>query len=339
MGLLYNLKNKYKTVSIVGMAKNAGKTTALNYIIEEAIDEGIILAITSTGRDGESTDLVTGTDKPRVFLDEGMLVSVPTQLYDLADAGLEILEKTKFRSSIGQILICKVVESGYVQVAGPVSIAESKKLCERMIDYGAELVLIDGAIDRKSIASPDTSDAIIISTGAVLSRSMKKAVSETVHVVELYGLPCIKDEKIIEIVKNDKYRDKITLIGKDKKVETLDLKTGLNNSQYIDEAIKDDTEYIYIPGAFTKSVISSISIKKLKNIKFLLKDPTKIFIDAITFPKMCKKGLKIEVLDNIKVAAITVNPYAPAGYVFDHKEFQEAMEARISDIPVIDVKL
>ena len=39
MGLLYDLSTKYKTISIVGMAKNAGKTTALNYLIEEAIDE------------------------------------------------------------------------------------------------------------------------------------------------------------------------------------------------------------------------------------------------------------------------------------------------------------
>ena len=39
MGLLYDLSSKYKTISIVGMAKNAGKTTALNYLIEEAMDE------------------------------------------------------------------------------------------------------------------------------------------------------------------------------------------------------------------------------------------------------------------------------------------------------------
>ena len=31
-----------------------------------------------------------------------------------------------------------------------------------MLDLGCQLILIDGAIDRKSIASPDTSDAIIL---------------------------------------------------------------------------------------------------------------------------------------------------------------------------------
>ena len=99
MGLLHDLSTKYKTLSIVGMAKNAGKTTALNYLIEEAIDEGITLGITSTGRDGETQDLVTGTEKPRVYMEEGMLAAVPSLLYDLADAGLEVLEKNKIFDS------------------------------------------------------------------------------------------------------------------------------------------------------------------------------------------------------------------------------------------------
>ena len=34
MGLFYDLSQQYKTLSIVGMHKNAGKTTALNYFID-----------------------------------------------------------------------------------------------------------------------------------------------------------------------------------------------------------------------------------------------------------------------------------------------------------------
>ena len=88
MGLLYELQKKYKTISIVGMAKNAGKTTALNYLIEEAMDEGVRLGITSIGRDGETQDLVTGTEKPQIYLEQDTIVTVPTQLYEMADAGL-----------------------------------------------------------------------------------------------------------------------------------------------------------------------------------------------------------------------------------------------------------
>ena len=79
-----------------------------------------MLGITSTGRDGETEDLVTGTEKPRVYLDEDTLVAVPSFLYDMSDAGLEVVKETKYSTAIGTLLICRVKSAGYVQVAGPV---------------------------------------------------------------------------------------------------------------------------------------------------------------------------------------------------------------------------
>ncbi len=336
MGLLYELSTKYKTVSIVGMAKNAGKTTALNYFIEEAMDEGLRLGITSTGRDGENTDLVTNTDKPRVFLETDTIVSVPTELYDLAEAGLEILRMTKYPTAIGQLMLCRVADSGYVQIAGPLTTQAHKAMCRDMFELGAELVIIDGAIDRKSIAAPETSDAIILATGATISRSMKKVAEETAHIVNLYRLPVLEDEGLREQLKA--YEGGICLVKKGE-IHPLDLKTGLNAGRYIDSAIDEDTEYIYVSGALTDSVIADISTAKLKKIPLVLKDPTKIFISSINWGRLLKRGLTPLVLDNIKVAAVTVNPYAPQGYVFDHKALLETVQAEIPDVPVIDVKL
>ncbi len=338
MGLLSQLKQRYKTLSIVGMAKNAGKTTALNYLIEEAMDEGVILGITSTGRDGESTDVVTGTDKPKVYLDAGTIVSVPVKLYELADAGLEILKMTNYSTAMGQLMLCRVAESGYVQIAGPGSTKEHKKMCEEMINMGAEIVLIDGAIDRKSIAAPDTSDAIILATGAVLSRSMKKVVEETAYVVELYQLPVLEAGEARSQICENMAQEKIMLL-KGSEIVVLDLKTGLSAGKYLDEAIDEDTDYVYIPGAMTKSVIADINPTKLKKTGFILKDPTKIFMESAYWNQLRKKGFSVNVLENIKVAAITVNPYAPAGYAFEHEALLRAMRNSIDKIPVIDVKV
>ncbi len=338
MGLLSQLKHNYKTLSIVGMAKNAGKTTALNYLIEEAMDDGVVLGITSTGRDGESTDLVTGTDKPRVFLETGTIVSVPVKLYDLADAGLEILRMTNYFTALGQIMLCRVAESGYVQIAGPVNTKDHKKMCQEMLAYGAEIILIDGAIDRKSIAAPDTSDAIIISTGAVLSRSIKKVVEETAHIVGLYQLPELEEGDVRDMILSQNDTDRIMLI-KGNKIETLDLKTGLSAGKFLDEAIGEDAEYIYIPGALTNSVISDIHPSKMKTVEFILKDPTKIFIDSMHWQQLRKKGFTVKVLQNIEVAALTVNPHAPAGYSFEHEALLKAMRSAVDGIPVIDVKM
>ena len=339
MGLLYDLSTKYKTLSIVGMAKNAGKTTALNYLIEEAIDEGIVLGVTSTGRDGESQDLVTGTEKPRVYLEEDMLVAVPTLLYDLADAGLEVVKKTKYSTAIGELLICRVKDAGYVQVAGPVINAEQKLLCRDMMELGCSLILIDGAIDRKSIASPDTSDAIILSTGAVLSRKLNKVVEETAHVVNLYRTPELEEGVIRDAITENNFDDKIMLVDGDGKIRKLDLITGLGAAKEINGAIDEDTRYIYIPGACTNSVISDISLKNLKQVQFVLKDPTKIFVNAMDWGIFRKKGFRASVLKNIEIAAITVNPWAPAGYTFDNRFLLEEMQKAIHDIPVIDVRM
>lgn len=339
MGLLYDLSTKYKTLSIVGMAKNAGKTTAMNFLIEEAMDEGIRLGITSIGRDGESQDLVTGTEKPKIYLDQDTIVTVPTQLYELADAGLEILKKTRYSTPMGDLLICRVADSGYVQIAGPPAAMDTKRVCEEMMGYGCELILIDGAIDRKAIASPETSDAIILSTGAVLSRSMRKVVDETAHVVNLYSIPEMEEGDARTLIEENNFDDRIMLLDKDGTVHKLDLATGLGSSRFIDDEITENTEYVYIPGAFTNSVIADINPKKLKRVRFILKNPTKIFFSAMDWGLWRKKGFRVNVLKNIEIAAITVNPWAPGGYTFDSDALRNAMQEAVPELPVIDVRV
>lgn len=343
MGLLKEFSKEYKTVSIVGMAKNAGKTTTLNYLIEEAEDEGIKLGISSTGRDGETQDAVTGTDKPRVYLYEGTVVSVPSELFELAEAGLEILKMTDYRTSLGLIMICLVKDEGYVQIAGPPSTGDHKKLIEEMLAFGCDILLIDGAVDRRSIASPTSSDGIILATGAVLSRNLKKVVEETAHIVGLYGLPVLKEEKVIKAIESSD-REKILFIegieGEEEnyKLRELNRDTALTSSRYIDEEIGPDTAYVYLPGALTKGVLEDINLKKLKNFAFVLKDPTKIFVDAVDWQQWKKKGMKLVVLENIKVIAVSVNPTSPSGYSFDYEALLSFMKEAMPGIPVIDVK-
>ena len=342
MGLLRDLSKEYKTVSIIGMAKNAGKTTALNFLIEEAYDEGVLLGITSTGRDGETVDLVTETEKPKVFLYEDTIVSVPAQLFELAEAGLEILSTTGFRTSLGELYLCRVKDAGYVQIAGPVASLDTKRMCEEMFRQGVDLILIDGAIDRKSVAAPESSDAVILSTGAVLSRDIKVVVRETSHVVEIYNLPELDDAGLREIIEDQMESQKILIIREDLadgySVEALDLKTGLGSGRYINEAIDDETKYVFIPGAFTGSIIADMDPEKFKHVEFILRDPTRIFVDSILWKQLKKRGMTVKVLKNIKVRAVTVNPFSPQGYSFDSSFLCETMQKALPNIPVIDVR-
>jgi len=335
MALLINFLGKYKTLSVVGMAKNAGKTTTLNYLIEEAEDEGVRLGVTSTGRDGESIDLVTGTEKPRVYLYPETIVSVPTGLFDSVSAGLEILRMTKYHTSLGSVLLCRVRDSGFVQVAGPVLTSDHGAMRDEMMSFGAEMVLIDGAMDRRAIAEPETSGAIILATGAVLSRDMKKVAEETAYLVSLYSLPELEDEIVRQTVAGS---DKVTVIKKGEKIE-LNVKTGLDAGIILDDFLDKDSEYVYIPGALTSGVISGIHPQKFQSAVFLVKDPTKVFLSSKEWNILKKKGFNVKVLKNIKIAAISVNPVSPAGYSFEREKLIGMMEKAVPDIAVIDVKL
>ena len=338
--MLYELSQKYKRIAIVGMAKNAGKTTSLNYFLEEAMDEGMVVGVTSTGRDGERTDLVTGTDKPSIYLDEGTLVSVPVQLYDLADAGLEILRKTEFGTSLGPILLCRVASAGYVQVAGPVINAQHEALCQEMIDAGAEVVLIDGAIDRKSIAAPETSDAVILSTGAVISRQMQTVIEETAHTVGLYQLPRLEEGSVRDALMSIRDDERIHLI-EGGELRSLDIRTGLGAGRKLGMLIGDgkgkEISHIFVPGAFTEGSIDGIEPRAMRTVTFVLKDPTRIFFSPPLWRKMQKWGMNVKVLENINVAALTVNPTSPFGYRFDQQTLVKRMQEAIPDVPVIDV--
>ena len=74
-----------QSMSIVGMCKNAGKTTVLNKLIAELNESRVRLGLTSIGRDGESTDLVTRTAKPGIYVYEGTLVATAVDMFRLSD--------------------------------------------------------------------------------------------------------------------------------------------------------------------------------------------------------------------------------------------------------------
>ncbi|WP_424572088.1 hypothetical protein [Schnuerera ultunensis] len=339
--LLKHIYNKYKIISIVGMAKNSGKTVALNHLIHEAIDEDIKLGIVSTGRDGESLDLVTETEKPKIFAEEGTIIATTTELLSLGDATVEIMNITEYRTPLGEILIGRVKDSGYIQISGPQTTTEIKEVASLMLKLGAEMVIIDGAIDRRSSAAPSITDATILSTGAVLSRDMNKVIEETIHIVNLFNLPQIKDSKEREILKKVLNKGDIAIIDKDSKTHPIGIKTALNCGHIIGDHIEDNSKYILIPGSLVKNTIEDIirSTNKYKKVDIVVADGTKIFIPPKDWLRFMRYGVRVKVVNPINLVAITLNPYAPQGYYFEARELLDKTKYYIKDIPVVDLVL
>lgn len=189
MDTLSGVLNAYTSISIIGMGKNAGKTTVLNRLISLHGGKQPPLGLTSIGRDGEATDVVTGTPKPGIWVQAGTLVATAADMLRLGDVTKEILQTTGIHTPLGEVVLFRALSDGYVQLAGP-SMGEQMQVVVAMLrGHGAGTVLVDGAISRKSLAAPAITEATILCSGASYSPNMQTVIRDTAYTCSLLTLP------------------------------------------------------------------------------------------------------------------------------------------------------
>lgn len=327
---------EYKRIAIVGTFKNAGKTVALNEFINAAANDGKTLGVTSIGRDGERKDLVTDTEKPPIYVPEGTLIATAENCLARFTTPYEIIDVTPFQTAMGNVIVCRVKEDGYIEIAGPDSNSEIKRVADFMLDLGADTVLIDGALNRKTQASPSVADAAILSTGAVLSRSIDIVVDKTKHTVNMLTLPQVEKDLIgtCEEAATSSY---VSFIDKDNNIINTQYKTSLGHVNEIISEIREDYKYIVFPGTVMNSFIKSMQgVLRCVDIGLVVRDGTKVFAETMDYNIFKKLGGQIKVIDPIQLLAVTINPYSPEGYYFEPSLFLEAMQEALNPIDVFD---
>jgi hypothetical protein len=331
------LIQKYDSVSIIGMNKNVGKTTTLNYILKEARGR-ISLGLTSIGRDGEETDLVTATDKPKIYVERGTIIATAKQCLFNSDITREILKTTGFNTPMGEIIICRALSDGYVELGGPSVNSHMNVICDELKRFGSELVIVDGALSRKTFASPKITSATILSTGAALSRSMLKVIEETSHTVKLLTMNNEEDMSVLNLASEVLCRAAVGIIYKSNAIKTLDVRTSLGSCKEIVEFLDENTSYVVIKGVISDKLLEEImaSTNKYKGVVFLVQDGTKLFLTRDTLYKFQKQGGIIKTINQINVVCVTSNPKSPYGYEFDRRKFLDGLKNNLS-VPVFDV--
>ena len=215
MKSLYELVAPYDSVSLIGMCKNAGKTTTLNQLIAELKRNGVSFGATSVGRDGESTDLVTNTVKPGIFVYKGTIVATAADLLKYCDTTREILCSTGIYTPMGEIIIFRARTDGFVQIAGPSMTSQLAEVSELIRPYGVDKILIDGALGRKSLCSRKVSQSTILCTGASYHKSMVTVVRDTAYTCEILQLPQAPfevPEFFVEIIEDELNIKKVSFI-------------------------------------------------------------------------------------------------------------------------------
>ncbi len=332
----FNNITKYSVVSIIGLAKNVSKTTTLNYIIKNLKDYK--LGLTSIGRDGEKYDVITQLPKPRIFIKKGTIVATARKSFEASEVEMKILKKTELNTPLGEILLLESLSNGLIELAGPSINSEVKQVCDELLRLGCDLVLIDGAFDRRSFASPLISQATILSTGASVSRDFKEVIQTTKHTFNLLTLESEKNERLIKLANEIIIDAKVGIIYTDFSTKKLELSTALDSVEDILTHLDNNSKYLVINGAITDHFLEEFMEKSdiYKNIKILVPDPTKLFLSKHTFTKFSKKGGIIKTINKIKIIMITINPTSPLGYKFDKSNFLIELKKGLT-VPIYDL--
>ncbi|KPV42776.1 hypothetical protein [Alicyclobacillus ferrooxydans] len=215
----------WRRLAFIGIAKHAGKTTALNRFLHELAEAGggeeegksreesghasghsgeplrantgereshrsqIGVGLLSIGLDGERRDTILGVPKPRVYAEVGTLIaSAEGALLD-SEARFEWIEELPISSPLGPIMIARVTTPGPVVLAGIRQRAHVRLAAERLEALGCEYILVDGAFDRVAAAAPTLVDAAVLAVGAVVGSTVSEVLQHAWPVIERFALP------------------------------------------------------------------------------------------------------------------------------------------------------
>ncbi len=321
---------EHKTISIVGMYKNTGKTETLNYILGR-LPISTSVAITSIGIDGERIDLVSNTAKPEILLRSGSIFATAESLYNLKSGTCEIINISRDSTALGRVITARIIYDSKVIISGASSSCGLRQWIDMVEGFGTDITLIDGALSRLSSASPAICEAMILTTGAALCSNISTLVSKTAYTIELIRLPRAKSWIL------DKLRgisSGIWGIDGSGNVKQLPIDSAFSVSNFNQQIVKE-YRYIFISGAITDRFIKEIS-QWVKGITIVVQDFSRIFISEMEYRRFIHSGGNIEVLNCSKLLAITVNPTSPSGYNLDSQRLCDTLSQRIQ-LPVYDI--
>ncbi len=334
-----------QSLAIVGLSKNAGKTTFLNHLVAAWQDsaEARPLALTSIGRDGETEDILSGYEKPRIYVPAGTLIASAAGALQNSDALLEILELSNIRTALGEVIVCRALSDGYVELAGPSMTDEINSIQSLMRQHEPEcLFILDGALSRRSQAGSGMSEAVILCVSTETSTDPEVLADMTNFALDLLQTPALPEATanlFAQAIKKHPKKRTIMLNGERSNwsISTLDTPALVGYGKDIANALQPDTRFLYLQGALTDQVLQELlSETNFANLTLVVEDGTRLFINSGSFQKLRDRKVNIAVLNPLNVRLLCFNPTRADGQWLDSQPYLAEMRKKLL-IPVVDL--
>jgi hypothetical protein len=341
------LSSSQQRLAIIGLAKNVGKTTTLNWVIEEGDRLGHRVGVASIGVDGENQDVWNFHHKPAIKINKGMWAASAKAALSDSTARFRIVEELKQNSPLGPVYLLECIQGGQVKLAGTYTIDDIMNVHERFSSQGVSLSLVDGAYDRLASAQDKVAGGCLLCTGAALDPHLESALRKTEELLVRWQLPIWKPTAELtagtKLIFHDKGREaRYTLSEHEGKVvysregewfplESPSLLAVLDQVRLL---VAEGIDYLLIPGALTEWIMQHF-IQCKKPFAWIIDDPTKLFITHDTLLRWLRVGGEVYVRGKSQLLALSVNPFSEQGEQ-DADEWLYRMKEIAGDLPVID---
>ena len=327
--LLAPLVGDASPVTVIGLCKNAGKTTAMRRLMVELGEE--CLGLTSVGRDGEATDLVTGTEKPDLYIKAGDLFATARGMMHLCDVTMEVCALTGVMTPLGEVAVFRALSDGYIQLAGPSAAGQLPALAQPLAQLGAARVIIDGAAGRKSLAGAGVAGTALLCTGASLDRDMELVVAETAHTCRLFA--CKRPENPALCAALDGCAGRFALFRPDG--TALELPVDESGAPRWNKFPREECVF-WAAGGITDPLLKTLA-RRGAPLTLVAADATHILAGRSALDLFTRTGGTLRVRRELSIAAVGANPWSAYGWHFDPEKFITALRRALS-LPVVNVK-
>lgn len=325
----------YRSLSIVGMEKNTGKTVCLNYLLRRLHERGVAVAVTSIGIDGEQVDSVYATAKPEITLYEGTHFITSEQHYRQRRLVSRIVDVDRQHTALGSLVTAEVLCRGKVILSGAATTEKLRRQIDELEARGIPLTLVDGALSRLSLASPTITDAMVLATGAAVSVNLQQLVSKTRFVCSLVRLPAVEPtlrDKLSRLTSG------VWCIDDDGVCHDTGFASALLVGSHVADLFRQGRR-LFLSGVLSDRLLQQIAtLPHVEEITLIARDFTKLFITPETYANYHRRGGQLAVLQQSQLTAVCFNPTSPQGFRLDSQRACATLSEALG-LPVYDVKM
>lgn len=326
-GLSSEFRLKNGIYAIAGICKNCGKTSLLNSLLIRFRTKKT--GVLTTGRDGEEKDVVFGNPKPAVNLPRNTFFTSTSEIVEKHRSAVEVISKLPYHAANKQLWLMKSLREIETEIAGPASATDQIALASMMHKQGAELVFIDGSLDRKSVALHHRVKGVFLVIGSSYG-SLEKITAELTRLVKLSYLAPYKDKNLKEM------RDNVALYQQEIWVRTGH-ETLLGYELELCRLLKHSgSSKLYLPGAVTDASLCTLlpALRAVEDI--IVRHPLHLHINQANLDYLIAKH-RVTCLTPFPVIAIAVNSWSVKGSHLDSKVLRDSIRKQFDTLPVIDI--